>query len=200
MLSNFLDRDSEPVNILDRPLPSKRDQKREVSLSSFCYLYSEIIQYHQKRTNQIKEFERRLADTGYDVGLRMIDYITWRKDRNSKREIRLESFLHFIANNVWRYLFGQSASVEIHVDIKGCYMITEEETIISKFISTTREYRNLNCAAFVGGLIEGLLDAAEFEAVVSTRSAPSNIARSSNKTVIVIEFSESVLEREANLK
>lgn len=41
-------------------------------------------------------------------------------------------------------------------------MITEESTLVDKFISVPKDMTGLNCAALVGGLVEGMLDAAEF--------------------------------------
>jgi hypothetical protein len=34
--------------------------------------------------------------------------------------------------------------------------------LVNKFISVPRELRGLNCAAFVAGIVAGILDAAEF--------------------------------------
>jgi hypothetical protein len=41
-------------------------------------------------------------------------------------------------------------------------MISDNEPIISKFISTPKDMTQLNCASFLSGLVEGMLDAAEF--------------------------------------
>jgi len=54
----------------------------------------------------------------------------------------------------------------VFVFIKLCSLVTdmisENEPLVSKFISTPREMTQLNCAAFVAGIVEGILDAAEF--------------------------------------
>jgi hypothetical protein len=41
-------------------------------------------------------------------------------------------------------------------------MISENALVVTKFISTPKDYAGLNCAAFVAGIVEGILDAAEF--------------------------------------
>jgi len=41
-------------------------------------------------------------------------------------------------------------------------MITEDSTLINQFISVTKDTQGLNTAALVAGLVEGLLDAADF--------------------------------------
>jgi hypothetical protein len=41
-------------------------------------------------------------------------------------------------------------------------MISDNEPIVSKFISTPKDMTQLNCASFLSGLVEGMLDAAEF--------------------------------------
>ena len=41
-------------------------------------------------------------------------------------------------------------------------MITEDSTLIDKFVSVPKEMQGLNCASLIGGLVEGMLDAAEF--------------------------------------
>lgn len=41
-------------------------------------------------------------------------------------------------------------------------MIAENEPITNKFISVPAQFGHLNCAAFVAGIIAGLLDGADF--------------------------------------
>ena len=43
----------------------------QVSLSAFCFLFSEMVQYQQGKVNTTNELEKKLADNGYSVGLRM---------------------------------------------------------------------------------------------------------------------------------
>src|SRR5690349_5509886 len=98
------------MNIVDRPLPDRRARK-EISLSAFCFLLSELVQYTHRRVSHIKEMERRLADIGHSVGLRLLEYTAWR-EKYSKRNTRLIRFLQFISNNVWKLLFNKAATLE----------------------------------------------------------------------------------------
>lgn len=102
------------MNIVDRNLPDKRS-RNEVSLSAYTLLFSELIQvnahcldsplqYNQRKVTHIKELERRLADIGYSVGVRLLEYITWkdRGDKYVKRDTNTVRFLQFIATTVWK--------------------------------------------------------------------------------------------------
>ena len=77
-----------PINILDRPLKAARAAEATVSLSSFAYLYSELVQYHQNRVDSISELERRLESSGYGVGLKILELLAYRS-----REVRTKRFL-----------------------------------------------------------------------------------------------------------
>ena len=49
-----------------------------VSLSAFCLMYSELVQYHQTRVASISELERRLESSGYSVGFRVLELLAYR--------------------------------------------------------------------------------------------------------------------------
>eukprot|EP01125_Pyxidicula_operculata_P015543 TRINITY_DN5281_c0_g1_i1.p1 TRINITY_DN5281_c0_g1~~TRINITY_DN5281_c0_g1_i1.p1 ORF type:complete len:199 (-),score=30.03 TRINITY_DN5281_c0_g1_i1:114-710(-) len=197
-MAGFLGSDAKKrnvMNIVDRPLPDRKS-KKEVSLSAFCFLFSELVQYTHRRVTHIKDLERRLADVGYSVGLRLLEYIAW-KEKFTKRDTRMVRFLQFIANTVWKMLFGKPATLEKSMDKKEQFMITEDTTLINKFISVPKDMQGLNCASLVGGIVEGMLDGAEFPARVSTHSVQTE--ERFPKTVILIEFEDSVLERDKKL-
>jgi hypothetical protein len=59
----------------------------------------------------------RLADIGYSVGLRLLEYSAWR-EKLAKRDTNLVRFLQFISNNVWKTLFGKAATLEKSVEKK----------------------------------------------------------------------------------
>jgi len=50
-------------NIYDRPLNLNKTRTAEVSASAFAFLFSEIVQYMQKRVSGIDDLERRYAQT-----------------------------------------------------------------------------------------------------------------------------------------
>lgn len=60
-------------------------------------------------------------------------------------------------------LFAQPAILEKSTDKQEQYMITEDETLVNTFIGgVQKEVQGLNSASLVGGIVEGLLDAADF--------------------------------------
>jgi hypothetical protein len=58
-------------------------------------------------------------------------------------------------------------------------MITENEPLMNKYISIPKDLTGLNCGSFLGGIVEGILDAAEFVSFnfsVSITIALNNVA------------------------
>lgn len=51
---------------------------------------------------------RRLEDTGFGVGLRLLEILSFR-EKGSKRDIRLLDVLKFVHTALWKYLFGHHA-------------------------------------------------------------------------------------------
>ena len=44
------------------------------------------------------------------------------------------------------------------------YMISDSDLFVNKFISVPKDMGQLNCAAFVAGIVRGVLDSAGFPA------------------------------------
>merc|ERR1711903_276056 len=115
-------------NIVDRPLPRG---KNEVSLSAFSFLFSEMVQYTQRRCSQrnMADSEQRLCEMGEGVGWRVLDLLAIR-DRSIKRELRLVAMLSYIQVSAWKALFGRSAdSLEQSIDHDDEYMIIERHPL-----------------------------------------------------------------------
>lgn len=140
----------------------------------------------------------RLSDMGFAIGIRLLEHISW-KDKTTKRETKFVKLLFFITMNVWKALFGREAVLEKSSDTQ--YMISEPEMLVSKFISPPKAHPNSN--AFIAGIVEGILDAAEFPARVTApnTSAAANAANAAQgkapKAFILIEFAPEVLEEDA---
>ena len=64
---------------------------QQVSLSAFAYLYSELVQYHANRVDNATVLERRLEASGFQVGLKMLELITY---RNREVSVGREYFVH----------------------------------------------------------------------------------------------------------
>ncbi|KAK5583110.1 hypothetical protein RB653_004700 [Dictyostelium firmibasis] len=182
-----------PANIVDRPLSKG---KNEINISSFAFLFSEMIQYCQDRIKAGHELEKKLSDMGYSIGPRLLELLCVR-EKNSKRETKLLGILSFIHTTVWKSLFGKPAdSLEKSTEADDEYMISDNNMVVNKFISLPKHLSSLNCAAFVAGIIEGILCSAEFPARVTAHNVAVEGKRFP-KTVILIKFNPEVIERNA---
>jgi len=182
-----------PTNIIDRPISK---QKKEVSLSAYTHLFCEFVQYTQTKVTNIAKFEERLSDVGYQVGVRILELQSFR-EKKAKRELEIVGILGFISVNVWRALFGERAdSLERSTEHEDEYMIRiNGDVLVNKYVSIPPDLREggLNTAAFVAGMVNGVLDAAGFPAKVSAHFVKP-------KTVILIKFEPEVIGREKKLK
>ena len=179
--------------LVDQPMSSGR---KEVSLSAFAFLFSEIVQYHLQRVSDTNELELKLEEAGAHVGRRVLELLAYR-EKPTRRETRLNGILTFIQNNVWKNLFGRSAdSLEIYNDDE--YMISDRDVLVNRFISVPKDYQGMNCASFVAGVVKGCLESAGFDAQVSAYDAPTaddghySVAR----TNFLVKVDANVLERE----
>ncbi len=179
--------------IVDQPLSSG---KNEVSLSAFAFLFSEIVQYHLQRVSDTNELELKLEEAGAHVGRRVLELIAYR-EKPTRRETRLNGILTFIQNNVWKNLFGRAAdSLEIYNDDE--YMISDRDVLVNRFISVPKDYKGMNCASFVAGVVKGCLESAGFDAQVSAYDAPTadDGHYSVTRTNFLVKVDATVLERE----
>ncbi|KAI7695303.1 hypothetical protein SSS_01572 [Sarcoptes scabiei] len=136
--------------------------------------------------------QSKLAEIGYNVGQRIVDLMLIR-EKNFRREIRLINMLIFVRSKVWTMLFGKEADkLEQANDDKNTYYIIERESIVNKFISVPKDKKNINCAAFVGGIIEAILNECNFPAKISVHWHEG--------TTYMIKFRDSVIERDKLLE
>jgi len=77
-------------------------------------------------------------------------------------------------------------------------MISDNEPLVNMYISVPKEMNQLNCAAFVAGVIEGVCDAGGLMADVSAHNGGTEMWP--GKTVFLIRFQEGVVEREGGLE
>merc|ERR1712073_161785 len=146
------------ATILDKSLSRG---KQEISLAAFALLFSETVQYCQARSSTVPELQGKLHDLGFQVGARILD-LMFVRDRADKLE-------H--AN-----------------DDERTYYIIEKEPLVNTFISVPKDKGSLNCAAFVAGIVEAVLDGANFPAKVS--------AHWHKGTTFMVKFEESVIARD----
>ena len=136
------------------------------------------------------------------------------------RPTRILPLLQFIANPLWRHLFGRPAdAVESSATNSREYMISDNEPLVNQYISVPKEMSQLNCAAYVAGIIEGVvcgvlggqgvglaqqlygpdqLGERDPPAVVSAHNAGEEGGMWPAKTVFLIKFSDQVIKREGS--
>ncbi|KAH8120680.1 TRAPP complex subunit trs31 [Phellopilus nigrolimitatus] len=174
----------------------------EVSLSAYAFLFSEIVQYTQKRVSGIGDLERRLNVLGYRIGSRVLELMSWRVEGQSKapkREIRFLPALMSIHTQVWRAVFGKPAdAIEKSVEHEDEYMIIDNDPPITRYISIPKDMNQLSCSSLTAGIVEAVLDGLGFPARVTAHSTPTDAFPS--RTTILIKLEKSVVEREEALK
>eukprot|EP00444_Apocalathium_aciculiferum_P025447 CAMPEP_0183434892 /NCGR_PEP_ID=MMETSP0370-20130417/65297_1 /TAXON_ID=268820 /ORGANISM="Peridinium aciculiferum, Strain PAER-2" /LENGTH=188 /DNA_ID=CAMNT_0025621735 /DNA_START=132 /DNA_END=695 /DNA_ORIENTATION=- len=179
--------------IYDKPLTKNRG---EASLSAFAFMFSEVVDYCLKKANDMQELEERLHELGVPVGMRVLDLYCCRENRN-KRETRILPMLNFIAQIVWKQLFGHQADLLKGADHENEYMLNDKTLLVNRFISVPRDYP-VNCGAYVAGIVEGVLRSAEFPAAASAHTVDEPGGGTS--TTILVRFEESVMARERRLE
>ena len=89
-------------NTLDRTL--KNNTKRPfVNLSTFSFLFSEIIQYFLSKNTQTLESD--LSNIGKQMAPRILELLSFRSVKT--RYIKHLEILKFINGPVWKSLFGK---------------------------------------------------------------------------------------------
>lgn len=182
------------ASVYDRNITTKKPT--EISLSSLAFLFCEIVSWAHGKSKGVLDLENRLNGLGYQIGQRYLELSKLREGpKYGKREIKIIGILQYIHGPFWRAVFGKPANdLEKSQDVHDEYMITENVPVVAKFISVPKEYGDLNCLAFVAGIIEGALDGAGFHATVVAHSAPT--AEAPLKTVFLIKFDELLFTRE----
>lgn len=184
--------------IYTRPL--NRTRTTEISHAAFAYLFSEMISYAQRRVTGIQDLEKRLNAQGHPIGLKLLDLLIWREPaRTQQRPRTIVEVLHVIKQQTWQHLFGRQADrleKSSNPDTPDEYMIIDNEPLVNTFVSVPREMSQLNCAAFVAGIIEGICDGAGFPARVTAHTVAEGELWP-GKTVFLVKFEREVVDREA---
>jgi trafficking protein particle complex subunit 5 len=150
-------------------------------------------------------FSYRLNVQGYPIGTKLLDLLLYREPaRTQSRPLNIITLLHFIKINVWQHLFGQAADgLEKSSDPSKPdeYMIIDNEPLVNRYISVPRDMSQLNCAAYVAGIIEGVCDGSAFPARVTAHSVGKQEEGEMwpGRTVFLVKFAPEVMEREAFL-
>lgn len=80
-------------------------------------------------------------------------------------------------------------------------MVIDNEPLVNTYISIPKEMSQLNCAAFVAGIIEGMCDAAGFSTDgVTAHSSGEGDELWPGKTIFLLRFKEKTIDREDAIK
>lgn len=127
--------------------------------------------------------------------------------RTQTRPLTIIQLLHFIKLNLWQHLFGRAADgLEKSSDASKPdeYMIIDNEPLVNKYISVPKNMDQLNCAAYVAGIVEGVCDGSGFPARVTAHTVRQPGEEEGRemwpgRTVFLVKFSPEVMEREGFL-
>lgn len=140
---------------------------RAVSLSVLSLIFSEMVQYQTKKICNAIDFQLTLEHVGRTIGTRVLEMFCYR-DRLTKREQGVISILQFISTSCWKVLFGKAAdSLERSTENENEYMIVDTEPMTNHFVSIPNYLGHLNCAAFLAGIVVGILESAKFVRISS---------------------------------
>jgi hypothetical protein len=181
-----------------------------------------MVSYAQKRVTGIQDLEKRFVlplhlhkmiyQFGYDyrlnvqghpIGLKLLDLLLYREpSRSQTRPLNIIALLQFITTVLWRHLFSRPADAlekSSNPETPDEYMISDNDPLVNQYISVPKEMNQLNCAAFVAGIIEGVCDGAGFAARVTAHSVGKGDEGElwPGKTVFLVKFQPEIVEREA---
>lgn len=202
--------------IYDRNL--NRSRNAELSHASFAYLFMEMVSYAHRRVKGIQDFEKRLNEQGYPLGLKLLDLLLYRASPAGgssssgsgssssgsgagavNRPLRLLPLLTLLTTKLYPLLFSRPAdSLEQSTTSPGEYMIIDNTPLTNQYISVPKEMNQLSVAAYIAGIIEGVCDGAGFQCKASAHNTATDVWP--NRTVFLIKFEDSVLERERELE
>jgi trafficking protein particle complex subunit 5 len=132
----------------------------------------------------------------YSIGEKVLELCSFR-DKGFKRETKIVSILQFIHNNVWKMLFNKQADgLQKSTDDPDEYRIIENTPLVNKFI-TLQKGNSLNCASIFAGVIEGILNSADFRCKVSAFFYDID---GQSKTYYIIKFDSDVIARDNEIK
>ena len=113
--------------------------------------------------------------------------------------------LHFINNVVWKALFGKPADgLEQSMEDEDEYRLLDKSPVTNKYTSMGKG-SNMNCAVYIAGIIEGILNSAKMYAKVSahlygegddTGIGGVQTEEPISTTIYVIKFAKEVTARE----
>ena len=179
-----------PKSIFEKALKSKSD----VSLSFFSYLFSEIIKYLNSKEDN-RSIQEKLNEFGHSIGQKVYEYYNFRDQKLQARKLKIKDVLLYIYGNIWQSFFGSKPeALDKSVEEEDEYRIYEKGPITNRFLASKSD--PVNCADFIGGILEGMLYAAEFPAKVDAIVISEKEGIINKKVAYIIKFKKSIVERD----
>lgn len=122
------------------------------------------------------DLESQLSSLGVPIGEKILELLFFREKGGSvgacsqgKRETKLVTMLHFINNQVFKSIFGKPADgLEQSMEDDDEYRILDKSPLTNKFANMGgKALSGTNCAAFIAGMIEGMLCSSKFHCKVT---------------------------------
>lgn len=147
-----------------------RNQKSDIPLSTFAFLFLEFVHYHTHHSGaNLDNLEGRLHQAGMPLGKRLLELAAFRQKAKVRKETGAVAALQFIHTTLWKQLFNRTASglikpseksinTDENAEIVNCQLyLIESEPITNLFVSVPKSYGDVNCAAFLAGMINGAM-------------------------------------------
>lgn len=180
--------------LLERPVPKPRHD--QVSSSFLSFFFAEIVKYSLNQVNQGDQLEARLHELGVRVGVRVLE-LYYHRERSNRRDTRLLNVLTFVSQTCWKHLFGHAGELLKGQERENEYMINDKNLVLTKFITVPKDIGHVSCAAYVAGVVEGILCSANFPAEITAHTVDEGLG--STSSTILIRFLPDVITREKRL-
>ena len=128
------------------------------------------------------ELDRELHAFGVPLGAKVLELTVFRERslnmsnnicNHGRREVNHVNMLHYINNQVWKTMFNKTADgIEQSVDDDDEYRIIDQSPMTNEFIAQDDDRGELNCANFLAGIIEGILNSSNMPCKVSAHFVP----------------------------
>lgn len=167
------------------------DKKTNIPKQTYALLFSEIVQYCHQKSESAEQFSQQLADMGYPIGCTILEVLEQSSSTGYKRQSKAVPMLLQLKDKIWQYLFGYSAAdLEQQIDDANCYMLYDNNPMITTYISYPQEIRKtFTCCSFVAGIIQGILCSSGFKCKVTAIPNPEENTYP-DRVVFLIKFEE----------
>lgn len=204
---------SQPSAPARRPADSRLDsliksENTSVSLSAFSFFFSELctrVYTNPTKVRNLEEVESRLTVIGVRVGTRLTMLSSLRDPvEMQRRPLTVDAVLKLLKDKLWSRWFGKPAGEIQRESNSDRFFLFDSDPLVLKYVSPSPDYVDsegrwcVNYASFMGGIVQGALQAMGFEAEVVTYHQPE--PGKPHQSLFVIGFAKHVWDRERRLR